>query len=285
MIVLIGKVEAVLPRREQVKTERYFRGDTLRAMVLDVQKSTKGPQIILTRNHPDFVKKLFEIEVPEIYEKIVEIRTISREPGERSKIAVYSKDEKIDALGACVGMKGIRIQAVVRELNNEKIDIIPWAEDILELTARAMSPAKVKQVLVNEQSPKSLYVIVDEDQLSIAIGKSGQNVKLASRLVQKDIDLMTATEYAQELESQKRSQEMVENSTEVDAALKEKLISSGFAILGDIADADTVEVTAALGDEAVAAALHKKLNVYVYGAAAAAAGENAVATGTQTKEE
>jgi transcription termination/antitermination protein NusA len=266
IIVMIGKVEAILPRREQVKNERYFRGDTIRSMVLNVQKSAKGPQIVLTRNHPDFVKKLFEIEVPEIYEKIVEIKTVSREAGERTKIAVFSKDEKIDALGACVGMKGIRIQAVVRELNNEKIDIIPWSDDVLELTARAMSPAKVRRVIENEDAENSLYVIVDDDQLSIAIGKGGQNVKLASRLVQKDIDLMTESEYAQELESRERAQQDIESFAELDETVKDKLITAGFETLGDVADSEAAELAPALdGNEALAKEVHQKTNKFVYG--------------------
>lgn len=243
VIVLIGKVEAVLPRREQVKSERYFRGDSIRAMVVEVLKSSRGPQIILTRSRPEFVGKLFEIEVPEIYEGIVEIKNVSREAGERTKIAVYSSDDKVDALGACVGMKGIRIQSVVRELNNEKIDIIPWHEDLMELAARAMSPAKVDDVIINERDGESFYVIVEQDQLSVAIGKSGQNVKLASRLVGRDIDLMSREEYDSELLKMERADMPLVQYEGLTDEIKKNLVAAGMATLGNIAEKTLIELS------------------------------------------
>lgn len=265
LIVLIGKVEAILPRREQVKSERYYRSDTLRAMVLEVQKTSKGPQIVLTRNHSDFVKRLFEIEVPEIYEKIVEIKTVSREAGERTKIAVYSGDDKIDALGACVGMKGIRIQSVVRELNNEKVDIIPWSEDVIELTERAMSPAKVNRIIVNPRLQNSLYVIVNEDQLSIAIGKNGQNVKLASKLVNRDIDLLTEDEYADEQERIARSEEPIADFEGLGKEEKQALGAAGLSLLAEVEKKSIPDLVAILGDKTVAEEVFKAVDEYING--------------------
>ncbi len=193
-IVDLGTTEGILPQREQMQREVYKRSDRFRAYIIDVKTSSKGPQIVLSRTHPSFVAKLFEMEVPEIYEGIVEIKGVVREAGDRTKIAVYSKDPSVDPVGACVGMKGSRVQAIVRELKGEKIDIIPWIDDPNILIAKALSPAVVEKVGINEEE-KSALVVVSDQQLSLAIGKKGQNVRLAVRLTGWDIDIMSESEY------------------------------------------------------------------------------------------
>lgn len=200
-IVDLGKTEALLPFKEQIPRETFRRGDRIRAYLCEVKPSAKGPQLILSRSHPEFVGKLFAIEVPEIYEKIVEIKSVVREPGDRTKISVYSKNPSVDPVGACVGMKGSRVQAVVRELRGEKIDIIPWSEDPRVFIAEALSPAVVERVGINEEE-KSALVVVTDQQLSLAIGKKGQNVRLAAKLSNWKIDIISETEY-----EQKRSKE------------------------------------------------------------------------------
>ena len=222
-IVDLGKTEALLPHKEQIPRETFRRGDRLRAFLCEVKPSAKGPQLILSRSHPEFVGKLFAIEVPEIYEKIVEIKSVVREPGDRTKIAVCSKDPSVDPVGACVGMKGSRVQAVVRELRGEKIDIIPWSEDPRVFIAEALSPAVVERVGIDEEE-KSALVVVSEQQLSLAIGKKGQNVRLAAKLTNWKIDIINETEY-----EKKRAKEK-ENEIEQSMARE---ISSGANIEGN----------------------------------------------------
>jgi len=193
-IVDIGRTEAVLPPREQAPRESYKQGDRIRAYLLDVRSTVKGPQIVLSRSHPELVARLFEMEVPEIYEGIVEIKGAVREAGDRTKIAVASKDSAVDPVGACVGMKGSRVQAVVRELRGEKIDIIPWTEDQRVFISKALSPAQVEKVAIDEEE-RSALVIVSDQQLSLAIGKKGQNVRLAARLTGWKIDIYSESEY------------------------------------------------------------------------------------------
>jgi len=193
-IIDIGKTEAVLPMREQAPRESYKQGDRVRAYLLDVRTTNKGPQIVLSRSNPELVSKLFEMEVPEIYENIVQIKGAVREAGDRTKIAVQSRDSAVDPVGACVGMKGSRVQAVVRELRGEKIDIIPWTEDPIQFISKALSPATVEKVAVDEDE-KSALVIVSDTQLSLAIGKKGQNVRLAAKLTGWKIDIYSESEY------------------------------------------------------------------------------------------
>jgi N utilization substance protein A len=193
-IVDLGKTEALLPYTEQVPREGYRRGDRIRAYLLEVKPSSRGPQLIVSRSHPDFVAKLFEMEVPEIAEKIVEIKGVVREPGDRTKIAVSSRDSAVDPVGACVGIKGSRVQAVVRELRGEKIDIIAWTNDPRTFIGEALSPAVIDKVGVNE-AEKSALVVVADQQLSLAIGKKGQNVRLAAKLTGWKIDIMSESEY------------------------------------------------------------------------------------------
>jgi N utilization substance protein A len=190
ILVNLGRAEAYLPQREQIRKERYNQGDTIRACIIDVDNEAKGPQIILSRTSERFLRKLFEQEVPEIFDGDVEIKNVAREPGGRSKIAVFSRNDKVDAVGSCVGMKGSRVQAVVNELHGEKIDIVNWSENSSEFVARALAPAKISSLRFNEATGEVL-AIVEDDQLSLAIGREGQNVRLASKLTGWKIDLMT----------------------------------------------------------------------------------------------
>jgi len=190
IIDLLGKAEGVLLKREQSPKEEFKQGQRVRAFVLEVKKEAKGAQIILSRTHPNFVKKLFELEVPEIYEGIVEIKAISRQAGERTKIAVYSKNDKVDSVGACVGMRGNRVRNIVNEVYGEKIDIVRYNDDIREYIKNALSPAKVSQINLDKEHMKA-EVIVEDDQLSLAIGKHGQNVRLASKLIGWELDIRT----------------------------------------------------------------------------------------------
>ena len=211
-LVDLGKTEAILPVQEQIPRESYRRGDRIKALLLEVRRTPKDVQVVLTRTHPQFVAKLFELEVPEVTEKIVQIKGIVREPGDRTKIAVASNDKAVDPVGACVGIKGSRVQAVVRELRGEKIDIIPWTSDPRVFIAEALNPANIEKVGIDEDK-KSALVVVADSQLSLAIGKNGQNVRLAARLTGWKIDIISASEY---------EKEKVERDKEIKAALAEE---------------------------------------------------------------
>jgi N utilization substance protein A len=199
-ILNIGKAEAILPVREQLPREEFRVGDRVRAYILDVKKTSKGSQIVVSRTHPGFVKRLFELEVPEIYEGIVEVRAAAREAGERAKIAVVSKDGNVDPVGACVGYRGARVQAIVRELQGEKIDIIPWREDPAAFVKAALAPAEVRQVTA-DSGTRTLRVVVADDQLSLAIGRRGQNARLAAKLVGWKVDIRSTAELQREAEA------------------------------------------------------------------------------------
>jgi N utilization substance protein A len=199
-ILNIGKAEAILPVREQLPREEFRVGDRVRAYILDVKKTSKGSQIVVSRTHPGFVKRLFELEVPEIYEGIVEVRAAAREAGERAKIAVQSKDGNVDPVGACVGYRGARVQAIVRELQGEKIDIIPWREDPAAFVKAALAPAEVQQVTA-DSGTRTLRVVVADDQLSLAIGRRGQNARLAAKLVGWKVDIRSTAELQREAEA------------------------------------------------------------------------------------
>ena len=192
ILVNLGRAEALLPYREQIRRERWHQGETVRGLVLEVQRESRGPQIIMSRTHPDFLLRLFEQEIPEVYEGLVEVKAIAREPGWRSKVAVFSKDDRVDAVGACVGMKGARVMAIVKELSGERIDIVPWDSDVHSFVSRALSPAQVTSLRVADWDENALEVIVAEDQLSLAIGREGQNVRLAAKLTGWKIDLVTS---------------------------------------------------------------------------------------------
>ncbi len=202
IIVKIERTEALLPWREQIRRERYRQGETIRAFILDVQNEIKGPQVILSRSCEAFLELLFRMEVPEIHEGIVEIKASAREPGDRSKIAVLSHDDRVDAVGACVGMKGTRVQAVVRELNNERIDIVPWSNDPSAFVTQALRPAEVAQVQILDIEKKDMRVVVEDDQLSLAIGKAGQNARLAVKLTGWNIDLIKRSDLEKQLISE-----------------------------------------------------------------------------------
>ena len=202
IIVDLGRTEARLPRKEQSRLESYQIGDRLRGVITQVDRAARGPQVIVSRADPILVQKLFEMEVPEIYDGTVVIRAIAREAGERTKIAVYSKDADVDCVGACVGMKGMRVQSIIRELRGEKIDIIEFNEDTVTFAANALSPAKINHVSILDLEQKHLEVIVDDSQLSLAIGKKGQNVRLAAKLLGWRIDIKSEEEKRQEIESQ-----------------------------------------------------------------------------------
>ena len=218
MIVNLGRTEAILPEKEQIPHERYRQGDRIRALILDVDLSEKGLSIVLSRTSNLFLMKLFEQEVPEIYEAIVEIRQCAREPGGRAKVAVYSKDNDVDPVGACVGMKGTRVQSVVQELRGEKIDIVPWTDDQAELVCRALAPAKVSKVIIDEDE-HAMEVIVPDDQLSLAIGKRGQNVRLAHRLSGWKLDVRSDSEAEEEARAARASLNAIPGIGDINAEL------------------------------------------------------------------
>ena len=201
VVMDLGRLEGVMPSKEQIPTEHYKVNDKIKGYVLDVEKGAKGaPQVIVSRSHPDFVRKLLEFEIPEIYEGVIEIKSVSRDPGYRSKVAVYSPDQNIDPVGSCVGQKGVRIQNVINELNGEKIDVIEWNEDPAIYIASALLPAKILAVDIKEEE-KFAQVVVPDDQLSLAIGKSGQNARLAARLTNWKIDIKSETQFREMLMS------------------------------------------------------------------------------------
>src|SRR6201998_4071727 len=201
-IVDLGRTEARLPKREQSRLEAYNVGDRLRVTIRAVERAAKGPQVVVSRADPALVQRLFEMEVPEIYDGTVQIRAVAREAGERTKIAVESRDKDVDPVGACVGMKGMRVQSIIRELRGEKIDIIPFNEDTVTFAQKGLSPAKVTRVQITEPEEKHLEIIVEDSQLSLAIGKKGQNVRLASKLIGWDIDIKSEEEKRREIEEQ-----------------------------------------------------------------------------------
>lgn len=225
VIIDLGKAEAILPKREQSPRDIYRQGDRIRVFVMEVSKSAKGPQIIVSRNHPGLVKRLFELEVPEVLDGIVEIRSVSREAGDRAKIAVWSKDEKVDCVGACVGMRGQRVKNIVRELQGEKIDIVRWSDNVTEFVRAALSPAECLLLQVESQEEKRVTVVVDEEQLSLAIGKNGQNVRLASKLTGWNIDIKSKAENV-EAAAQKLSASLGEASVADLEGLSEKVKQS-----------------------------------------------------------
>lgn len=225
IIVNLGKAEAILPTKEQIPREKYRQGDRIRAYILDVQKSMSGPQVILSRVSQEFLRCLFGLEVPEIFERVIEIKAIAREPGERSKIAVYSADERIDPVGACVGIKGVRVQSIVRELNNERIDIIPYSANPEVFVTRALSPAKVVQIEIFEDE-QAMTVAVEDEKLSLAIGKAGQNARLASKLTGWKINIMSESEYNEMKRREAEELVPVGNLEGIGVKMEEKLVNA-----------------------------------------------------------
>ena len=237
IVDLLGKAEGILLRREQSPKEEFRPGQRIRAYIAEVKKETKGLQIILSRTHPNFVKKLFELEVPEIYEGIVEMKGIARQPGERTKIAVWSKNEKVDSVGACVGMRGNRVKNIVNELHGEKIDIVRYSDDSKEYIKAALSPAKIAEIKLDKEHLRA-EVIVDNDQLSLCIGKHGQNVRLASRLVGWELDIRTkAPPVIAAVEAEKEETPSLEQISGVGEKTLVSLKEAGFNTIGDISKA------------------------------------------------
>ena len=251
IIVNLGRTEAVLPRREQILRERYRQNERVRAMILDIDKSARGPQIVLTRSHPDFLKRLFQLEVPEINEGVIQIQAAAREPGIRAKIAVTSSDSSIDPVGACVGVKGSRVQAVVQELRGEKIDIIPFTADEPSFVARALQPAEVTRVLVDEEA-HTMEVIVADDQLSQAIGRGGVNVRLASKLTGWRIDVRSVSVAEEEA---KRARAAIEQIPGLEFTEGEMLFQAGFRSAKEVSDASVEELSEVDGISAERAAI------------------------------
>ena len=255
IIVKIERTEALLPWREQIRRERYRQGETIRAYILDVQNDIKGPQVILSRSCEAFLELLFRMEVPEIHEGIVEIKASAREPGDRSKIAVLSHDDRVDAVGACVGMKGTRVQAVVRELNNERIDIVPWSNDPSSFVTQALRPAEVAQVQILDIEKKDMRVVVEDDQLSLAIGKAGQNARLAVKLTGWNIDLIKRSDLEKQLISETFGSDDAESEeagsiAEVDGIsekLAQKLEDAGYTTVESLQQATADELQAISG--------------------------------------
>lgn len=243
VIVDLGKGEGIIRRDEMIPREAMRPGDRVRAFVYDVRREQRGPQIFLSRTHPQFMVKLFTMEVPEIYDGIIEIRSVARDPGSRAKIAVISNDSSIDPVGACVGMRGSRVQAVVGELQGEKIDIIPWSNDPATFIVNALQPAEVAKVVLDEDAER-IEVVVPDEQLSLAIGRRGQNVRLASQLTGWDIDIMTEAE-----ESERRQKEFNErtklfmDALDVDEMVGQVLASEGFAQVEELAFVDSSEIS------------------------------------------
>ncbi|HSP98779.1 MAG TPA: transcription termination factor NusA [Candidatus Dormibacteraeota bacterium] len=234
IIVNLGRTDAILPEKEQIPRERYRQGDRIRAFIVDVEMGGKGPQIVLSRTHPGFLIKLFEQEVPEIYEGIVEVKGAAREPGGRAKIAVVSHDSDVDPVGACVGMKGTRVQSVVQELRGEKIDIVHWTPDPAEFVVRAMAPARVSKIVMDEEA-HAMEVITPDDQLSLAIGKKGQNVRLASRLTGWNLEVRSEAEAEEESRRARLSLGAIPGVGDVTAEL---LFQHGFKSAEEVAQAD-----------------------------------------------
>src|SRR5438309_2159609 len=247
VVVDLGRAEGVIRRDQQIPREVVRVGDRVRSLILKVARENRGPEIFLSRAHPDFMKKLFAQEVPEIYDGIIEIKAAARDPGSRAKIGVISYDSSIDPVGACVGMKGSRVQAVVQELQGEKIDIIPWSEDLATFVVNALQPATVSRVVIDEEESR-IEVVVPDDQLSLAIGRRGQNVRLASQLTGSAIDIMTEADA-----SEKRQREFIERSTmfqeelDVDETLAQLLVAEGFGALEEVAYVQPDEIASIEG--------------------------------------
>lgn len=243
VVIDLGKAEAILPMREQVYKERYEIGERIKIYILQVNQTTKGPQIIVSRTHPGLIRKLFELEVPEIYDQVVEIKNVAREPGRRCKIAVSSNKSKVDPVGACVGIKGSRIRAIIDELKGEKIDIVNWNEDAQIFIAHALLPAKVDEIRLDHDNKKA-FVLVDDDQLSLSIGKSGQNVRIAARLTGWHIDVESKVQHAKACQEKEKIEfSILVKLPGVGKKMAEELIKHKLATLEEINNASIEYLT------------------------------------------
>jgi N utilization substance protein A len=257
VIIDLGKFEAVIPAKERVQTEEYTPGERIRALVLAVDPNARGPQLILSRSHPNFVRKLFELEVNELHDGTVEIKSMAREAGHRTKIAVWSRDEKVDPVGACVGMRGARVKNIVRELNNEKIDLFKWSADIRELIIEALKPAKLKNLVIDEAT-KRAKIFVDEENLSLAIGRRGQNARLTSKMTGWEIDIekdeVQVVGFEEKLH---QAAAKLAEQLKIEESLAEKVLKAGFSSPDDILSVEAGDLRDALPDldEATVAAI------------------------------
>jgi N utilization substance protein A len=259
LMVDLGRAEALLRRDETIPRENLRNGDRVRAFIYDVREEPRGPQIFLSRTHPGFLAKLFAQEVPEIYDGIIEIKAVSRDPGSRAKMAVISRDQSIDPVGACVGMRGSRVQAVVAELQGEKIDIIPWSPNVATFVVNALAPAEVSKVVMDEEAGR-VEVVVPDSQLSLAIGRRGQNVRLASQLTRWDIDILTEAEESERRQEEfRRKTGLFVEALDVDDVIAGLLVQEGFETIEDLAMTPLDELASIEGfDENVAAELQRR---------------------------
>jgi len=269
LIINLGRTEALLPYGEQVPREVYRQGDRIRAYVLEVKRHAKGPQVILSRMTDKFLTALFEAEVPEIQDGIVQIMAVAREPGSRAKIAVTSKDADVDPVGACVGMKGSRVQNIVQELRGEKIDIVPWHPDPAKFATQALAPAEVSRIVIDDEN-RSMEIIVPDDQLSLAIGKRGQNVRLAAKLTGWKIDVKSESKYSKSMKEGYLSLLKIPGVGEMTAS---SLYEAGFTSAKEVAEASLADLLQVSGlTEKKAAAIHEAAQMLLQGGDAAAAG-------------
>jgi N utilization substance protein A len=264
VIVDLGRAEALLRRDELIPRETFRTGDRVRAYIYDVRAEPRGPQIFLSRTHPIFMSKLFAQEVPEIYDNIIDIKAVARDPGSRAKIAVLSHDSSIDPVGACVGMRGSRVQAVVAELQGEKIDIIQWSPDLATFVVNALAPAEVTKVVFDEEAGK-MEVVVPDDQLSLAIGRRGQNVRLASQLTQLNIDILTEAEESERRQDEFRTRSnLFIEALDVDDVIAHLLVTEGFSSVEEVAFVPPEDLTDIEGfDENVAAELQERAKAFL----------------------
>jgi len=264
VIVDLGRGEAIIRRDETIPRENFRYGDRVRAYLYDVRREQRGPQIFLSRTHPEFMSKLFTMEVPEIYDGIIELKSVARDPGSRAKIAVISNDSSIDPVGACVGMRGSRVQAVVGELQGEKIDIIPWSPEAASFIVNALQPAEVAKVVLDEEAER-IEVVVPDDQLSLAIGRRGQNVRLASQLTGWDIDIMTEQEESERRQSEfEASANIFMEALNVDEMVAQLLASEGFSNMEEVAYVDMLEIASIEGfDDETAEELQARAKEYL----------------------
>ena len=264
LVVEVAHVEALLRRDELIPRETYRVGDRLRAYVLDVRAEVKGPQVFLSRSHPQFLAKLFAAEVPEIYDGTIEVKSVSRDPGSRAKIAVWSKDNTLDARGACIGMRGVRVQAIVQELQGEKIDVVQWSSDPATFIVNALAPSEVLKIVIDEES-KNVEVVLSEEQLSLAIGRRGQNIRLISQLTGWHIDMMNeAQESEHRINETKERVELFMQALDIDDMMAHLLIQEGFSKVEDIAFISMSELADIEGfDEALAEELQNRAKAYL----------------------
>ncbi|WP_033070239.1 transcription termination factor NusA [Thalassospira australica] len=264
VLVDIGRAEAILRREELIPRETVRQGDRVRALILDVRREQRGPQIFLSRTHPTFMAKLFSQEVPEIYDGIIEIKSVARDPGSRAKISVLSSDTSIDPVGACVGMRGSRVQAVVAELQGEKIDIIQWSEDPATFVVNALAPAEVTKVVIDEETNR-IEVVVPDDQLSLAIGRRGQNVRLASQLTGWDIDILTEEDESERRQEEARKRaEMFIKALDVDEVIAHLLVAEGFTSIEEVGYVPLAELAEIEGfEEEIAEELRNRARTFL----------------------